>query len=351
MMLSIVAAGAFSAVGLSAEHTAFGLRAGLFCPRTISHTDNQDQELGAVLVPAIHEEVEGWERLVSLALPALREVLGAVGGRARVTRIFLALPEARPGLSAADHVRVVEELADAVLDGDRRLITTIVGDREAFALALVAANEFLETNRDALVLVGAVDSFHDVRTYQALDDDYRILSERAPNGFMPGEGSAFAAIDGRRKDQALPTLAHVAFSEVGNEPSEDDTLAEVWTGLSRKAIQAAKSALESRGDARVVPWILLDQITERHRNKPWQIVRHRLREDVASDTTVQEVLAERLGDVGTASGALLAVYATIGLASGFAPSPWALVSLSSDRTARGCLSFVLPAKQKNKTGG
>lgn len=348
MNLSIVAAGAFSAVGLSAEQTAFGLRAGLFCPRTIAHKDKQDQELGSVLVPAIHEEVEGWERLVSLALPALREVLGAVGGRSRVARIFLALPEVRPGLSSADHTRIIEELADAVLEGDRRVITTMAGDREAFVLALNAAREFLDTQKDAVVLVGAVDSFHDVRTYQALDDDYRILSERAPNGFMPGEGSAFVALDSRRLGQALPALVQITFAEAVHEPSEDDALADGWTGLSRKCIRAAKNVLESRGDAVGVPWILLDQITERHRNKPWQIVRHRLREDLDVDGTVVEPLAERLGDVGTASGAILAVYATIGLASGFAPGTWAYVGLVSDRTARACMGLVLPGKPKGK---
>ncbi|MBK9258708.1 MAG: hypothetical protein IPM54_02605 [Polyangiaceae bacterium] len=342
MMPSIYSVGACTAVGLSAEQTAFGLRAGMFCPRTIGHADKRGEQLGAVLVPAIHEEIEGWERLVSLALPALREVLGPLGGRGRVGRIFLALPEVRAGHSADDHTRVIDELADAELDGDQRLFTKVVGDREAFATALVAAKEYLDANRDAIVLVGAVDSYHDLRTYRALDDDYRILSERAPNGFIPGEASAFVALGGRVN--GLTALSQLAFVNVGSEPSEDDVLAEVWTQLSRKAVRAATGALESRGEAAGAPWILVDQTMERHRNKAWQMVLHRLRDHFDPESTVQGTLAEKLGDVGAASGAILAIHATIGLASGFAPGSSALVALASDRTARSTFSLVTPKR-------
>ncbi len=336
-LLSILSVGAFSAVGLSAEQTAFGLRAGIFCPRTVGHEDKHGEKLGAVLVPAIHEEIEGWERLVSLALTPLREVLGSIGGRERVGRIFLALPEARAGLGPDDQSRIVDELADAELGGDSRLITKIVGDREAFAAALVAAREYLETNRDQLVLVGAVDSYHDLRAYRALDDDYRILSERSPDGFIPGEGSAFVALG--RRDHGLSVIGQIAFVGVGNEPSDDDALAEVWTDLTRKAIRAARSAQDSRA-AKAPPWILADQAVERHRNKIWQMVLHRLRDDVDPESAVRDTLAERLGDIGAASGALLTVYGTIGLASKFAPGNVALVQLASDRAARASFSLV-----------
>lgn len=340
--LSIFSVGAFSAVGLSAEQTAFGLRAGIFCPRTIGHEDKHGQKLGAVLVPAIQEEIEGWERLVSLALPALREVFRPLGGKERIARIFLALPEPRPGLSAEDHDRIINELVDAQLDGDQRMITKITGDREAFAAALVAAKAYVETNREDLVLVGAVDSYHDLRTYRALDDDYRILSERSPNGFIPGEGCAFVALGAR--GNGLTEIAQISFVALGNEPSEDDVLAEVWTDITRKAVRSARNTLESRGQTVGAPWILVDQDMERHRSKAWQTVVHRLREQFDRESIHQEALARRLGDVGAASGAILAVYATIGLASGFAPGPLALVALASDRTPRASFSIIAPRR-------
>lgn len=342
MLPSVLAAGALTAVGLSAEQTAFGLRAGLFCPRTINYQDKHGEELGAVLVPSIHEEIEGWERLVSLALPALREVLRHLDSRARVARIFLGVPEDRAGCSADDRRHVIEELADAALDGDRRMITPVVGDREAFAAALLSAKAYLDGHHDDVVLVGAVDSYHDLRTYRALDEDHRILSEHSPNGFIPGEGSAFIALG--RHVNGLPALSRLSHVDVGSEPTEYDVLAEVWTDLSRKAVRAARRALGSRASAPVASWVLVDQNMERHRNKAWQTVHHRLRDDLEPEVTVLDTLAEKLGDAGAASGAILAVHASIGLASGFSPGQSALVALASDRRARASFSLVAPGR-------
>ncbi|HRI69518.1 MAG TPA: hypothetical protein PK156_35045 [Polyangium sp.] len=92
--------------------------------------------------------------------------------------------------------------------------------------------------------------------------------------------------------------------------------------------------------AKAPPWILADQAVERRRNKIWQMVLHRLREDVDPESAVRDTLAERLGDIGAASGALLTVYGIIGLASKFAPGNVALVQLASDRAARASFSLV-----------
>lgn len=338
MTPAIVSAGALTAVGLSAEQTAFGLRAGIFCPRTIGHFDLVGEALGAVLVPSIHEEIEGWERLTSLALPPLRDVLYQVGDRARVSRVVLALPAARAGLSADDRANIAEELTNAAFGGDPNRLVTVTGDREAFATALLYAKAYLEEHTDEIVLAGAVDSFHDVRMYRALDEEHRVLSERSPGGLIPGEGSAFLAI--AAPSSRLPAIAHLSFVEAGHEPDADDVLAEAWTRLSRGALRAAKDALQSMGQAPSAPWILLDQCVERHRNKAWQTVFYRLRGDLEPESTVVDTLAERLGDAGVASGAILAVYASVGLASGFSPGGSAIIGLASDGAARASLSLI-----------
>jgi 3-oxoacyl-[acyl-carrier-protein] synthase I len=336
MTPAILSVGALTAVGLSAEQTAFGVRAGIFCPRAVNYTNECGERLGAVLVPSIHEEIEGWERLVSLALSPLREVLQDVEGRAPIGKVILALPVARPGFAAKDLAQVPYEIADALLGGDMRNLSMISGDREAFATAVVAGKEYLDKHPDEVVLVGAADTYHDMRTYRALDEDYRILSERAPNGFIPGEGAAFVAL-GRATGQ-FPALSYMAHAAVGHEPQDDDVLTEVWTKLSRNAVQAAQN-MASRSSSRESPWALVDQCTERHRNKRWQIVQHRLR-DLLGVPSTSEALAERAGDIGVASGAVLAVYATLGFASGFAPSPSALLGLASDGAARASLGLV-----------
>lgn len=337
MTPAILSVGALTAVGLSAEQTAFGLRAGVFCPRAVNYQDTRGERLGAVLVPSVHEEIEGWERLVSLALAPLREVLQDIEGRASVGRIILALPAARPGFAAMDLAQVPRELADAAFGGEMRKLGVVTGDREAFGAAVVEANQYLEKHPDEVVIVGAADTYHDVRTYRALDEEYRILSERAPNGFIPGEGAAFVALG--RATERLPALSYMARAAAGHEPEEDDILTEVWTKLSRNALQAAQS-MASRHARGAPPWVLVDQCTERHRNKRWGIVQHRLRDLLEVPATTCEALADRAGDVGAASGAVLAVYATLGFVSGFAPSPSALVALASDGATRASLGLV-----------
>lgn len=337
MKASILSVGACTPVGLTAEQTAFGMRAALFCPRTVHALDEDGRELGAVLLTSVVEEIEGWERMVWLALPALREVLAEASG---VHRVFLALPARRAGFDDDDRRRVVDEMQDA-LEGVS--ITVVAGENEAFGRALALAVRHLADHPSEKVAVGAVDSRHAAATYADLDADFRILSERAPDGMIPSEGAAFvvlgAAKDADAKEGALAALV---FADAVDEVARGSLGAPV-------ELDGAFTDLVERGARSVepgpLPWVLVDQRGERHRSRSWERVALRLNDVIDQAETTVDALSERLGDAGAASGAILCVYAAIGLASGFGPgaratNASALVALGSDGPGRACFALV-----------
>lgn len=331
MRASILSVGASTPVGLTAEQTAFGMRAALFCPRTVHALDEDGRELGAVLLTSVVEEVEGWERMVWLALPALREALGDGDG---VRRLFLALPAPRPGFDDEDRRRVVEEIEQAALDGVA--ITVVTGQNDAFGRALALAARHLADNPAEKVAVGAVDSRHAAATYADLDADFRILSERSPDGMVPSEGAAFVVL-GARKEGALASLVFAEAIDEAAPGAIGSQLDGAFTDLVERGAQTLEKG--------PVPWVLVDQRGERHRSRSWERVAFRLNDIVDHAATTVDALNERLGDAGAASGAILCVYAAIGLDSGFGPrarepNASALVALGSDGPGRACFALV-----------
>jgi 3-oxoacyl-[acyl-carrier-protein] synthase-1 len=334
MIARVVSVGAHTAVGLSAEQTAFGLRAALFCPRTIGHRDVEGESLGAVLATSIPEEIVGWERLVSLALPALREATGERSS-ALGAPLFLAMPAPRPGLDGSDAVHVGREIAEAALAGNTEIIR-FGGGNEAFGGALAAAMAYLEERPDGRAIVGAVESFHEPETYAHLDGEFRILSGRSPNGFIPGEGAAFAVLAGPDA-QTDATLAEVVFAAVAEEGASFEPDG-AFTDVVLRACLATGTE--------VVPWVLVDQRTERHRGRSWDRVSTRVAPRIHPTATETMTLAERLGDAGAASGAIMLVHATVGLSAGFAPGASAVVAMGSDLSRRASFTLTRAAPRR-----
>jgi len=172
-----------------------------------------------------------------------------------------------------------------------------------------------------------------------MDAEFRLLSERSPNGFIPSEAAAFARLV--RENAAGAPQAEVRFAEAGTENPEGE-LDAVWTDLVERAGMSI--------DAAPIPWVLVDQRTERHRGRSWDRVFYRLGDVIDPEVTVIDTLAERLGDVGAASGAVLLVHAVVGLVSGFAPGPAAVVALGSDGMGRASFALSSPATTTTKRG-
>jgi hypothetical protein len=94
-----------------------------------------------------------------------------------------------------------------------------------------------------------------------------------------------------------------------------------------------------------IPWVLVDQCTERHRARSWDRIAFRLGERIDPEATIVMKLSDRLGDSGAASGAILLVHAAIGLATGFAPGKSALIALGSDQAGRASFGLRAPSQR------
>lgn len=245
------------------------------------------------------------EWLGLLAAQAFRDLARqariAPADRARLG-LFLALPAGMGLEDASRQEEVVRHFHDfAELD---RLSTVQIafGDRTAALGLAEQAAELLRQRRVDLAAVGGVDSylFHD--RLAALDRDWCILSERNPDGFQPGEAAGFLLLEprGEAERRGLAPLVEVR-------------------GLARERFDAA-SRLPNTGvelasllepflapDA-TAPLFVCDLNGDSARAREWAFAVSRLGKRLAAGFALEHP-ASALGDVGAATGAVLAALA------------------------------------------
>jgi len=342
----INATGARCPIGLSALQIAMCARAKKAEPRSTRLRDKRDREIGACLTPGLPEDLYGYDRLLALAAPALREAaLGADFG-GRPLPMALALPEAgRPD----DHARLNREiLADlgagsgVGIEMDRSIV--VRAGHAAGALALEAAVGMLSAGAQ-WVIWGGVDSYFHPDTLRWLDEECRLHALDAENGFVPSEGAAFLILSrpGLRLSggqgntsgssgttNKLPGAA-VRFAQGAREEtvvSGEPNVARAMTQLFRRAAESTREG--------VIRWALNDINGERHRVREWTLATAR---GSFGDRFVEGRLVEDLGDMGAAIGPMLGSIACSLWRAGCAPASSAAVALHSEGVERGV--FVL----------
>ena len=160
-----------------------------------------------------------------------------------------------------------------------------------------------------------------------LDEELRVLGDSVHNGFIPSEGAAFVVIGAPKGDKRpIARVAHVA-AGLDQTPPDEPRVAATMTELVGQATALRKS--------KPVPWIISDMNGERHRTKEWTFVTVRHHDVIVGGKTREDYLGQVAGDMGAASGAVAAAFATVALESGFAPANEALIALHSDWDERG----------------
>lgn len=322
----IISTGARAPVGLSSLQVAMCARAKKMEPETTRFTGRTGHPMGACRMLAVPRSVQGYERLGRIAAPALSEAL--LAGVPGPVPLIVALPE--PGRADDDPRLTQGFVADLALRGrlplDVKRSVTLRAGRAGFAAAVDAALAMLHNPAGPeMVLAGGADSYFHRDVMSELDEALRVHGPGTEDGFIPSEGAAFVLLrrPGAIAEDAPAPLAAVRRVVLGLEEDDPNT---------GRAMTAILHAMREDGP---VPWVLTDVNGEPERTREWTLAEIRA---LAPDGEAQhDRFASELGDMGAATGAVLAVIATSFLATGCAPAKDAVIALASDGPTRGAI--------------
>ncbi len=336
-LVQIIRVGARTPLGLSALQTAMCARAGKLEPRRTSFRDSAEAAIGAVRAACLPDDLHGYERLLALGAPALREAAGDLEGP---LPLLLALPEGgRPDDDPRFEAEILEALGQksgVALDLGRSEIIRAgqAGVGIAVERAMGRLRELLDRKRAPMVIVGGLDSYYHPEVLAWLDRTHRLHSLTTVNGFVPGEAAAFVVLSlplaGSAPREGTAPMAFVSAAISGREETVLGDEPNVALAMTR----VVRSALAARSEP--TRWVVSDVNGERHRITEYSrvTIRNDDRIPVEVDHTA---LPERFGDVGAASGALMLALACTLFQTRAAPANEALLLLHAEGPERAAI--------------
>lgn len=366
---ALVASGAVCAIGLSTRQISASMRAGLSGVRGSPLRDRWQEPLRLSLLPdselePVAPELDGLpltsreRRLLRLGAPALRQVWAELDQASALTPdrllaletapLFLGLPDDAPLKHATADWTLSEGAARAAalanlpsllqlqtgVGFDVRHSRVFPSGRAAGLVALDAALAWLETSGADAALVGGIDTYLDPLLLGALDAERRLLGERVPDGFVPGEGAAFLLLiaPSRARLWRAPLVsvlgsgtAHDPGHRYASEPARGEALSTALDALPQTADSSSWPRVQCT-------WAGLNG--ESFGAKEWGVATIRHAELFAPEARLEHP-ADCYGDLGAATGPLLLALARDALLLGHRPGP-ALVWASSDEGTCAC---------------
>jgi 3-oxoacyl-[acyl-carrier-protein] synthase-1 len=273
------------------------------------------------------------ERAAFFARHAIREALGEHVPTTRPLATILALPA--PGIGPRIDPRA---LLDALPGAPLVLHAAVEEGRASTFAALDLADDLLARGREPLVLVLAADSLVDAETLRSLGDHDRLLGRTNRDGILPGEGAACLLLG--LASQSRRPLARIHALALAREV-EPFVAAGTRVGGALALTDVFRSLLHEV-DARV------DEVFVGATGQVYfaREFSHAYLRNVARmpEPLRTRLLADALGDVGAAAGAMAAVHAIMRLS----PTRWApanrmnLVYAASDEGLVGGCVMVPP---------
>jgi len=328
--IGLLSHGLLTSAGRDAASTCAAIRAKLSNPSETRFTDSAGEWImGHKVVPEHNYRDE--DRLIKMAVAAIRECLDSVPQRSWPDTLFLCLSErGRPGRSATLEQRVFEgiQLELGIAFSSRSLV--FPNGRVGTASALAKARtEFRDAACTQILIVG-VDSLVTEAALKAYEQQDRLLTSTHSNGFMPGEGAA-----------ALLVTAECGSSDVlcsglgfGFEPAHVTSDQPLRADGLRRAMV---SALADAGcEMHELDFRVADLSGEQYYFKEAALALGRvLRKRREQFDIVQP--AGSMGETGAVAGLACIAVAATAIRSGYAPGPGALVHLSGDSGDRAAI--------------
>ncbi|QSQ11890.1 hypothetical protein [Myxococcus landrumensis] len=342
--VEVVAVGARTPVGLTAESSSAAVRAGIVRYVEYPFISPHGEPVVVAADGLLGPDIEGRDRLVSMAQSALDEIETKLAhellyeGR---LRMLLALPEPRPGFSEGDAAWVADSLAARFRAKSPSARVEIAGRGHAGAiLAVEQVMKECSESKDVLFLVMGVDSYHHADTFVWLERNRRFAQPGIRSGFTPGEGVGCLALmsAGMRRRLHLSPLALLRGACTAHERLlRDSETGSFGIGMTQ-AVAGAISGLDLSRES--VDVVYTDINGERYRSEEWGFVA--LRAPSAWKTPGYKAPSDCWGDVGAASGTLESILALRAFARGYARGPRALVMAGSDSGLRGAMLLQAP---------
>lgn len=303
--VAIIGLGLCTPLGLTARATQVELAAGTVRFFETDVLDGAGEPVRASVLKLLEPRLSRTERMVSLAMTALRDAMkdATRPGLERLP-LLLALPE--PGSGAPFEVEGVLGSLQGVAAPVRLVVSKdslFQEGRAGFFHALAEASRLLDSRRASWVLVGGVDSMCDRESLAHHARTGRSLGPSTRDGILPGEGAGFILLTtgATASQRRLETHGWVVGCSRSREPSSflqrQPQLAEGLTDAFRQL------RLHPRVGARRVDHVLSCQTGETFWAREFNYAYLR-NASLMPEPLTMGLIAESLGDVGAAAGAI-----------------------------------------------
>ena len=348
--IPVIGSGARTPLGFNAPATAAAVRAGITMLKEHAYMVNKYGE--PMVVSSDYElppEMDGIERLVQLAVPAVVESLSTLRNRETAVppiSLFIALPERRPGRPENLVHRFTSQL-NSLLEKQFRVqgINCCESGHAGGIICMERALDQIMNGHSELCLVGGVDSYLSADTLEWLDSLDQLHSESTIYGFCPGEGAGFCLLASQRFADQFGLSASVALMSAASafEPNriKTNTIC-IGEGLS-EAFRKTLTALPK--DTRI-DHTICDMNGERYRGNEYGFAMLRCGQNFGEESNF-ETPADCWGDVGAASGPLFCILASFAALKSYAHGPFTFIWASSEGGHRA--AALLQATTYDKT--
>ena len=337
----LVAIGARTGVGLTAESSAAAVRAGI---SAITQHPNFVNCLGkpmkmvrdALLAP----EMRVVDRMSELVIAAIRQLPSIQDNSMRIL-LVICVPQPRPGLpDNAGH-----SIGHAVALRFRPVnlqVQLLAQGHPAGLVGFGIAAKALDDGEADVAVVAAVNSYHDPDTLEWMDGTGQLKSELNRDGFFPGEGAGACLLvraDVAKALRVTPLARLTAVSTALEEIAIDSEEVCVGEGLSAAFLGLAP-AVESAN--RQITDTYCDLNGQRYRNEELVYAAMRANHLFAPEVETTHP-ADCWGDVGASSGPLFVSLALAGSQKGYCRGSRAALWAGSATGRRAVALLDFPA--------